>query len=366
MRVLVLNGPNLNLLGTREPDVYGTTTLDELEKQIASWAEPLGISPSFRQTNQEGDLVEAIQGASEMDGIIINPGALTHTSRSIGDAIGSVGVPTVEVHISNVKRRESWRSVSFVSDAAIRTIYGRGMTGYRDALRHLVNRAAVPFETIRYGPHRDNVADVRLPSDDPSGLVVLVHGGFWMMEWERDSMETLAVDLTAKGFASMNLEYRRLGDGGGWPGSAHDVLTALGLVDESSDLADLPRGLIGHSAGGHLALWASTRRQVSRIDLTVGLAPVTDLTALANADGAGSQSARALLVAGAPAQVGAAAGKTLLVHGQADDLVPESHSNRLEADATVAIFRELGHFEMLDPTRSHWARVVDSLGEALV
>lgn len=366
MRVLVLNGPNLNLLGTREPEVYGTTSLQDLEKQIESWAEPLGVSPSFLQTNQEGDLVDAIHGASGMDGIIINPGALTHTSRSIGDAIGSVGIPAVEVHISNVKRRETWRSVSFVSDAAVRTIYGRGMTGYRDALRHLVNRAAVPFETMRYGPHRDNVADIRLPSADPSGLVVLIHGGFWMMEWERDSMETLAVDLTAKGFATLNLEYRRLGDGGGWPGSAHDVLTALALVDESPDLAELPRGMIGHSAGGHLALWASPRRQVNPIGLTVGLAPVTDLTALAGADGAGSESAQALLGAGAPTQVGAIAGKTLLLHGHADDLVPASHSTRLEAEATVVIIEDLGHFEMLDPTRPHWAQVVDSLSEALV
>ena len=366
MQILVLNGPNLNLLGTREPEVYGTTSLQDLEKQIESWAMSLGVAASFVQTNHEGDLIDAIHGASDMDGIIINPGALTHTSRSIGDAIGSVGVPAVEVHISNIKRRESWRSVSFVSDAAIRTMYGRGMTGYRDALRHLVNRAAGPFETVRYGPHRDNIADVRLPSADPSGLVVLVHGGFWMMEWERDSMETLAVDLTAKGFATMNLEYRRLGDGGGWPGSAHDVLTALALVDESSALSDLPRGMIGHSAGGHLALWSAPRRQVGRIGLTVGLAPVTDLAALAGADGAGSQSAQALLGSGAPTEVGAVPGKTLLIHGTVDDLVPVSHSTRLESEATVVIVEDLGHFEMLDPTRSHWARVVDSLGEALV
>ncbi len=363
MRILVLNGPNLNLLGSREPEVYGTTTLHELEAQITSWADALGIEVVFCQSNHEGDLVESIQTAAGLDGLVINPGALTHTSRSIGDAISSVGLPTVEVHISNVKEREPWRSVSFVSEACSRTIYGRGFAGYRDALRHLMNRAAIPTRVVRYGPDPENVADLRRPSTDPIGLVVLVHGGFWLRQYERDSMETLAVDLVRRGFATLNLEYRRLGNGGGWPGSAHDVLTAVRSTARLGELSGLTTALVGHSAGGHLALWTAARHHP--IALTVGLASVTDLRALSRSDGGGARPAQALLEAGAPEQLPALPGATLLVHGEKDDVVPPSHSTRLADDAEIQIANGLGHFEMLDPSRPHWPPIVSALSKAL-
>ena len=206
MRVLVLNGPNLNLLGTREPDVYGDTTLEGLESLIEGWGADLGIETRFTQSNHEGEVIDAIHEAAGMDGLIINPGALTHTSRAIGDAISSVGVPAVEVHISNIKQREPWRAESLVAPSCVRTIFGRGVGGYQDALRHLQNRAAAPFETISYGPHRDNVGDLRRPDGEASGLLVLVHGGLWRQEYERDSTETLAVDLT--GSRVLDLEPR--------------------------------------------------------------------------------------------------------------------------------------------------------------
>ncbi len=363
MRVMVLNGPNLNLLGTREPEVYGTTTLEELEAQITTWAEAMGVDVVFGQSNHEGELVDSIHSAGVMDGLVINPGALTHTSRSIGDAISSVGLPAVEVHISNIKEREPWRAVSFVADACSRTIYGRGFAGYRDALRHLVNRASVPTREIRYGPHVENVADLRRPDSDPAGLVVLVHGGFWLRQYERDSMETLAVDLTRRGFATLNVEYRRLGQGGGWPGSAHDVLTAVRSTARLEDLSRLTTTLIGHSAGGHLALWSAARHR--RVDLIVGLAAVTDLIALAGSGGGGSGPARELLDSGAPERLPALPGATLLVHDESDDLVPASHSTRLADDAEIQLAKGLGHFEMLDPNRPHWPPVVEALEKTL-
>ena len=252
MRVVVLNGPNLDLLGSREPEVYGTTTLSALQAQIADWARKLGIETVFAQSNHEGDLIEAIHDAATSDGIVINPGALTHTSRAIGDAVRSVGVPTVEVHISNVKERDPWRAISLLSDACVRTIYGRGFPGYRDALRHLANRAAMPMLIRRYGPHPDNLADLRMPDTVPSGLAVLIHGGFWLRQYERDSMETMAVDLAGRGIATLNVEYRRLGTGGGWPGSSQDVQTALRWKSSHPDLTGLATAIIGHSAGGHL------------------------------------------------------------------------------------------------------------------
>jgi 3-dehydroquinate dehydratase type II len=363
MRVMVLNGPNLDLLGAREPEIYGTTTLADLEDQISAWSTPLGIEPSFRQSNHEGDLVDAIHEAKDMDGIVINAAALTHTSRSIGDAIGAIGVPAVEVHISNIAEREAWRRVSLVSDACVMTIYGRGMPGYRDALRHLVNRASVPTREIRYGPHAENVADLRRPASDPAGLVMLVHGGFWLRQYQRDSMETLAVDLTRRGFATLNVEYRRLGQGGGWPGSAHDVLTAVRSTARLEDLSRLTTTLIGHSAGGHLALWSAARHR--RIGLVVGLAPVTDLIALADSGGGGAGPARVLLDSGAPERLPALPGATLLVHGESDDLVPASHSTRLADDAEIQLAKGLGHFEMLDPSRPHWPAVVEAIEKTL-
>ncbi|HEX5695094.1 MAG TPA: alpha/beta hydrolase, partial [Acidimicrobiia bacterium] len=272
----------------------------------------------------------------------------------------------VEVHISNVREREQWRADPFVSEAVVRTIHGRGLTGYRDALRHLINRAVFPFDTVRYGPHLENVADLRVPPEDGgSRLVILIHGGFWLEEWERDTMETLAVDLTSRGFATLNLEYRRLCAGGGWPGPGHDVLTAIRHVSQIPEVSSSPTAILGHSAGGHLALWAAGRHRGRPVDLTVGLAPVTDLGALAGSDGVGSRPAASLLQTGAPLDVAVLPGKTLLVHGADDGVVPVSHSTRLGDEAEVVLVDDLGHFEMLDPRRAHWPRVIEALRAAL-
>ena len=364
MRVLVLNGPNLDLLGTREPEVYGTTTLGDLEGRIESWASALGVETSFVQTNHEGEMVEAIHGARDHDGILINPGALTHTSRSLGDAIQSVGVPTVEVHISNIKQREPWRARSLVAPVCVRSIYGRGVGGYQDGLRHLRNRAAMGFQTIRYGPHRDNLADLRFPAGDTSGAAILVHGGLWRAEYERDTTETLAVDLTERGFVTWNIEYRRHGDGGGWPGSPHDVLTAFDLIRRHETTSTLPISVIGHSAGGHLGLWAGARR-AEHLVLTVGLAPITDLSAMAAAGAIGATDARRLLDSGAPPRSEPVPGKTFLVHGADDEVIPPAHSTRLAAEAMVEIFPGLGHSALLDPRREHWPLVMSELGKAV-
>ncbi len=358
MRVLVLNGPNLNRLGTREPEVYGNTTLADLEAMIGRWGKDLGMETVSRQSNHEGELVEAIQQADDFDAIVINPGALTHTSRALGDALQSVGIPAVEVHISNIRQREPWRMVSLVASSCVRTIYGRGVGGYQDALRHIGNRARTPFETVPYGPHPDNVCDVRRPSGDPLGVVILAHGGFWREEYERDITETLAVDLAGRGMTSWNIEYRR---GGGWPGCAHDVLTAIDHI-RTVEGPEPTLAMIGHSAGGHLALWAGARR-TGKIDLVVGLASVTDLSALADSGSRGAEDARRLLEAGAPASVGAIPGQTFLLHGGGDEIVPTTHSTRLSTEARVEVVPNLGHFHMLDPEQEHWPSVVAALGK---
>ncbi len=137
-RVLLLNGPNLNLLGTREPDVYGATTLADIEQQLSDRAAERGLELRCVQSNHEGALVDAIQAArSDCAGIIINPAAYTHTSVALRDALLAAGLPSIEVHLSNTARREAFRHHSYVADVCVGTITGLGARGYRFALEAL-------------------------------------------------------------------------------------------------------------------------------------------------------------------------------------------------------------------------------------
>lgn len=140
MKILVLHGPNLNLLGTREPDLYGKLTLQEINESIRLLAEELGVAVDIFQCNSEGGLVDAIQSAyGTCDAILINPAAYTHTSVAIRDAIAAVAIPTVEVHLSNIHSREEFRSKSFVAPVAIGQISGFGVDSYLLGLRALFN-----------------------------------------------------------------------------------------------------------------------------------------------------------------------------------------------------------------------------------
>ncbi len=136
MKILIINGPNLNLLGKREPDVYGSITLDEINGRISALAGDLGVEVSFFQSNHEGELVQKIQDAMGVyQAIVINPGAYTHTSVALRDAISSTGIPTVETHISNIYKREEFRKHSYVSGVAVGQISGFGPDSYLLALR---------------------------------------------------------------------------------------------------------------------------------------------------------------------------------------------------------------------------------------
>ena len=155
VRVLVLHGPNLNLLGTREQSIYGTTTLDAIDASLSSLADELGIEVDIRQSNIEGELVTWIQETrSGYDGIIINPAAYTHTSIAIRDALAAVDLPTVEVHLSNIHRREEFRHQSYVSGVALAQISGFGPTGYQLALRGLCHHLAARGTKRVRGPRR--------------------------------------------------------------------------------------------------------------------------------------------------------------------------------------------------------------------
>jgi len=141
-RVLIVHGPNLNLLGTREPQVYGRETLDEIHAGLHRLAEELGIDLFFFQSNHEGALIDRLHQArhENIDGIIINPGGLTHTSVALRDALVAVDIPAVEVHLSNIFARESFRHHSFISPVAVGQLCGFGAMGYQLALRGLCGR----------------------------------------------------------------------------------------------------------------------------------------------------------------------------------------------------------------------------------
>ena len=142
MKILVLNGPNLNMLGIREPGIYGSETYRDLLEKIAAHAQIRGVSVEFFQSNHEGALVDRIQEAyGNTDGIVINPGAYTHTSIALLDAVKAVGIPTVEVHISDVARREPFRSVSYIRAACVGSIIGHGTDGYLEAMDLLIERS---------------------------------------------------------------------------------------------------------------------------------------------------------------------------------------------------------------------------------
>jgi len=142
MKILVINGPNINMLGIREKDIYGAGTYEELIRYISDFCESAGVSADFYQSNHEGAIVDAIQGAyGKYDGIVINPAAYTHTSVAILDALKAVALPAAEVHISDVDSREEFRKVSYVREACLCCVSGHGFEGYVMAIKKLAEAA---------------------------------------------------------------------------------------------------------------------------------------------------------------------------------------------------------------------------------
>lgn len=141
MKIDVINGPNINMLGIREPDIYGSVTYESLCRELRDYALEQGIELEIYQSNHEGDLVDRIQASyGKSNGIVINPGAYTHTSIALLDALKAVGLPAVEVHISDVAAREEFRQISYLRAACVKTISGHGVHGYIEALQFLLER----------------------------------------------------------------------------------------------------------------------------------------------------------------------------------------------------------------------------------
>lgn len=269
----------------------------------------------------------------EADAIVVGPG---------------VGAPPVDVPVAIVRK-------------------GQGIDGFRWALRHLAFTAAAPAERVRYGKGPEHVGDLRRPpSDGPHPLALLLHGGFWMDAWRRELMDGLAVDLSRRGWATWNVEYRRVGSGGGWPATGNDVLAALDAVDGLPGLTGEVM-LVGHSAGAQLALWAAGAhpREVTRV---VSLAGITDLDVAARHRLGGGAVGR--LLESDPPSVASPIDHlplrvpVLLAHAVDDPVVPVDQSRRYATAAqaagdSVELIEVDGsdHMGLIDPTGA-WQAVV--------
>ena len=250
--------------------------------------------------------------------------------------------------------------------------------------------------TLGYGdpgaePIADRVGDLRLPGGPaPHPIAVVIHGGFWRARYRRDLMDSISADLARRGWASWNIEYRRVGAGGGWPATFDDVAAA---VDQVAVLADEHRldptrmVTVGHSAGGHLALWAALRHKIPagapgaaplvRPRLAVGQAAVADLrradregvggSAVSNLMGAGPDELPDRYAAGSPFELLPAGAPMVLVHGGRDKIVPLSQSEgfvreaRLQGDEARLATVMGGHFEHLDPSTEAWAAALEAI-----
>ncbi len=243
-----------------------------------------------------------------------------------------------------------------------------------------------PAPVVRYGSHPDQVANLHLPAVEggPWPCVILIHGGFWRERWDRTLMTPLAIDLAQRGFAAWNIEYRRVGqEGGGWPGTFDDVAAAADALVDIAEVDQARLVAVGHSAGGHLALWLGSRSDGRvRVRAGVSQAGVADL-AQAHADDLGGGAVAALLGGGpdefpdrytraSPAALVPLGAAQLLVHGAADDVVPPTQSRayaeRARAagdDVELVEIAGANHFDVVDPAHEAWRTVVQRLPRLL-
>jgi acetyl esterase/lipase len=368
-----------------------TVDRENLERWCAAWADDLGVAISVEVVADERALAQSLGllASEDIVGLVLCPGrgAESDWLRSTGASV----VPIVWVDLDEAERPRP----PYVDQAGM-SIRGRGADGVRWALRLLLQRQMWPYQTISYGPERDHVGDLRLPTTSSSSLpvVVLLHGGFWRERWERDTIEPLAIDLARRGYATWNLEYRRVGPfGGGWPATGVDVAAGidhLALLAESHSL-DLARLVIaGHSAGGHLALWAAKRRGIAgeptvRPSLIVSLAGVADLVESSLRGLGDTGNGTAAFIGGSPEalpEAYAAASPLaalplevpqLVVQGRLDnipDLVDLSRCYARAAreagdDVTFLELDDAGHFDVIDPASSAWPPIVAEIGRLL-
>ncbi len=374
MRILIINGPNLNLLGSREPPVYGTATLADLEGEWRRRAMIHTASVETFQSNHEGAIVDVLNDAvGRYDGLIINAGALTHYSYSLRDAVAASGLRSVEVHISNVYEREEWRHFSVLSDVCELTIVGRGTDGYLHAIDHLLASCINPPTVAMYSDHDDAMLDLRVPTGDgPHPVAVLIHGGFWGDVWKRDLMDPMAVALAELGWATANIEYTR--GPGSHVSAIADVEAAVRWISDNANehRLDADRVVaVGHSAGGYLALRLA--HDSSGIAAALPLAAVSDLAAMSEARPDDDPVAMFLGETREDAPrlwdqaelTGRPSVPVHLLHGMEDKSVLPTQSEayvQLRGGTTpITIISGCDHMDIIDPNSESWPSVVEAL-----
>jgi acetyl esterase/lipase len=273
----------------------------------------------------------------------------------------AVGIPTVEVHISNIYEREQWRHHSVIAATAIATIYGRGTVGYINAIDLLTAHVTMPHEIYRYGDGPNDIVDVRRADvAGPAPVTVVVHGGFWRDVWKRDIMAPLCAAVAQLGWSTVNLEYSR--GPGSFPQAIDDVARVLEWVRGNAHTCGFDTNrivVIGHSAGGYLALKAA--HQDPELAGVIALAPVTNLKALSAArpddDPAGAFIGCAYDTDPGLWDKASLDGDPLvpvhLIHGMDDDIVAPSHTIDYVNDhpevAIQSMIEDLGHLGIIDP-----------------
>jgi acetyl esterase/lipase/3-dehydroquinate dehydratase len=364
--------------------------LDDIETACAAFAAEFGCSVDAVRVPGPSEMADPLRESEPYDGVVCAPGDVGAAAGTLRAALVDLSTPAVVVHPDHARSDAEANARGRLAEVCAAAIYGRGPRGYTDAIRHLVERAARPVTTLAYGPNPNQIGDLRTPTGPgPFPLLVVLHGGFWAAQWTRDLMDAVSNALTDRGFATWNLEYRRVGAGGGWPQTLGDVARAFDFVPELPANVDLSRvAALGHSAGGHLALWAAARRGLVDDDpggppeflptAVVALAPVADLAAAWRADlgpGAvesflGPPSERYEVAS--PAQRLPLEVPQALVHGDADDRVPFDQSVRYTQQARAAgdpieLFALPGtdHFAVIEPRSEVWPEVIRAVEWAL-
>ena len=356
--------------------------------ECRKWGAEAGLEVEVHDGDPAAVLGQKEASPDGLAGVIIAPGPDGLDAGGLAGAVAGTGVVVVAVEPGNLRRRVPRPEATRLVTAGARLLYGRGPETARHAVLFLARRRDGRPDTLAYGHEPDQEGDLWVPPGaGPHPVAVLFHGGFWYHAWERDLMDGLGQDLARRGIAAWNVEYRRVGAGGGWPVTGEDAdratehLLALAPVYG----LDLERvAVLGHSAGAQLALWAAARRRRASVHpvLAVGLATIADL-ADARADGIGGGSVGRFLDAGGMDPESALADASprarvpigvpqILAHAVDDGVVPLSQTTRY-AEAARAAGDEVsvleleagGHFGLLDPCAPAWKTVAAAIGRKL-